>query len=150
MKNGKLISCGLVFFSLISCEKKNSNDYVSLDMDITVLNNEGDNLLSGSGIYNKNNINIYHIVNGQPQLYYDPNLKADKGFLLIDDGKGKNMIRVFANYIANEPSTLTLIKFGNSKMDTIKCEFSVEGSSLSTSKIWFNGELKSKQFTIIK
>jgi len=35
-------------------------------------------------------------------------------------------------------------------MDEIKCEFKTKGSNVSLEKVWFNGELKSRTFTVIK
>ena len=60
--------------------------------------------------------------------------------------------KLITNYDINrkETTALTLVKFGTSKMDTIKGEFAFNGRSVSLRKIWFNGELKSREFNVIK
>lgn len=88
-------------------------------------------------------------MNGQPQLYNEPNLDSDKGFMLYGDGSSVR-IRIFTDFNRNQPTALTLVKFGDLPVDTIKCEYRFHGSSVLLKKVWYNGVLKSGDFTIVK
>jgi len=49
-------------------------------------------------------------------------------------------------------NSTTLIKFGNTKADTLKAELQKDGASVKISKVWINGLLidRSKNFTLNK
>lgn len=139
----------LMFTLLIACEK-NAAISISNSVSFSVLNVQGQNMLSTSGGFNKDNIFVYYVVDGKAKLYNQPNLTASKGFNLFGGDGNNGVIQVFLNYEMNVPTSLTLVKFGNTKIDTIKSEFSFENNSVHLRKVWFNGELKSNAFTIVK
>ncbi len=150
MKTLKLITLLFPFFILVSCKKDEKGISMGNHIDITVQNKQGQNLLSAPATFSKSDINIYHFVNGQPQLYNQPHLDADKGFLLIKDGAGINKMRIFTAFTTNQPTALTLVKFGNLQTDTIKCEYRFAKGSLFLEKVWYNGVLKPREFTVVK
>ncbi len=151
MKILRLSTLLYTLFFLVSCEKDRKNVVISNHVEITILNQQGQNLLATPSAYTKSNINVYYFVNGQPQLYNQPNFQADKGFLLFKDGSGIDKIRVFTDFNENQPTTLSLIKFGNLQTDTIKCEYRFEDGSVFLEKIWYNGVAQpSPYFSIIK
>lgn len=51
----------------LSCQK-NSADIRSNFVNITVLNQQGQNLLIAPAVYDKNNIEVYNVIDGQAQL----------------------------------------------------------------------------------
>ncbi|RYG22135.1 MAG: hypothetical protein EOO07_00745 [Chitinophagaceae bacterium] len=112
-------------------------------------NQQGQNLLVSPAMFTKSNIETYHVINGQAQLFNQPNLDADKGFLVLEGTTGK-IIRIFPYFNKNEKISRTLIKFGDTKIDTIDCEFTFSGSSVLLQKVWYNGTLKSRQFAVVK
>jgi hypothetical protein len=138
----------LWIFLLVSCQKGgviNSNF-----VDIIVLNQQGQNILAAPAVYEKSNIEVYKIINGQAQLVNEHKFLADKGFILLNKDTGKEAIRVILNYDGKKSTALTLIKFGNTKIDTIRAEFRFPGNSVILEKVWFNGVRKSGTFSIIK
>lgn len=149
MKTSQRLLLSLGVFLLVSCEKK-SADVKSNSVDVTVLNQQGQNILTAPAVYDKSNIEVYNVISGQAQLVNVPNLAADKGFLLLDKGTGKEIIRVVLNYDPTKSTALTLIKFGNTKIDTIKGEFTFSGNTVLLKKVWFNGVEKSSVFSIVK
>ncbi|MES2417571.1 MAG: hypothetical protein V4541_05255 [Bacteroidota bacterium] len=149
MKQLKLTLLTSMLFFFVACEKSAKDVYLT-HIDIAVLNQQGQNLIGAASTYNESNIKIYQIINGQPQLYNEPNLDADKGFSIINVETGNEKIRVFANYMIRQPKSEILIKFGNTQVDTINCEFSINEGSAFLEKVWYNGVLKSREFTIIK
>jgi hypothetical protein len=52
---------------------------VLLNNDITVLNQQGQNLLAPPAVFTKENIDLLHVVNGQAKPY---NANSNKGFFL--------------------------------------------------------------------
>jgi hypothetical protein len=154
MKTFTKLVFSLLMLLLFSCEKKYGVD-ISNTIDITVLNTQGQNLLAAPAVFTKSNIDIYHIVNGQAQLFDNSNLPTDgdfdyKGFKIIDEGASR--IRIYLDYDVNrkETTSLTLVKFGTSKMDTLKGEFAFEGRSVSLRKVWLNGVLQTREFSLVK
>ena len=149
----KILKCSLfsiMLLCLFSCERSNNCcTIIDVDVNLTVQNQQGQNLLASPVLFTKSNIETYHVINGQTQLFNQPNLDADKGFLMIDGAKGKE-IRVFPYFNKTEKFSRTLIKFGNTKIYTIDCEFNFSGPSVLLQKVWFNGVLKSPSFVIVK
>ena len=149
MKALKIIPLTLLLFVFLSCHKE-SETFVSVDTNITILNAQGQNLLDDPKLYAESNINIYHLVNGVEQLVNQPLLDHSKGFAIIKDEKGKSTLRVYLNNNRKEKTSITLIKFGDSPADKIEAEFSYKGSSIVLEKVWFNGEPKDVNFIIVK
>ncbi len=140
-----------VLFCLFSCEEsKTCCTIINNEINLSVQNQQGKNLLSSPALFTKNNIETYHVINGKAQVFSQPNLDAEKGFLLLKDGNGKEFVRVFPYYNKKEKTSLTLIKFSDTKTDTLECEFKFSGSSVLLQKVWYNGVLKSNQFAIVK
>ena len=139
----------LTGFLLSSCEKNSKEIYAHVD--IKVINSQGANLLSTPAVYNENNIAVYFVKDGKAELYSQPNQNDNKGFLLIKGADGSDAIRLFLNYKQDESSTaLTLIKFGDTKIDTVKGEFSFEEGSVFLKQVWFNDKAKPMNFEIVK
>ncbi|MDT4861352.1 hypothetical protein FQZ97_959540 [compost metagenome] len=148
MKTLLSLFLSLIVLLFASCEKPGIE--ISTHVDLTLLNAQGHNLLAPPAVYVKDDINIYYVINGQAQLYNEPKLDYNKGFKIINEGVSR--IRIFLNYDikGKERTALTLIKLGTAKIDTIKGEFEYTNRSVFLRKIWFNGALKSHEFTIVK
>lgn len=147
MKTLSTLLFSFILLFCISCKK--NVDTVSRTVDITVLNQQGQNLLASPALYTKENINIYYVVNGQAQLYTGPN----KGFFFSTDYNttAAPWMRIDLNFDRKEKYPLTLIKFGNTKTDTIKAKFKITKHLIELQTIWFNGVQQSSNiFTITK
>lgn len=137
----------ILILPVISCGKPIAN--LDTRIDFRVVNAQGQNLLNTPGGYNKNNINLYYVIYGHTRLYSQPKLDADKGFMIND-----STITVYLNHLRYEKTSLTLIKFGDSKTDTIEAKFKFTGNySTHLEKVWYNGKRQDppyKIFTVIK
>ncbi|SFG67985.1 hypothetical protein [Pedobacter insulae] len=147
MKTLNLSLLLVVLFFAMSC-KKNA-DVIDVQVGISVLTADGRNALAAPALYDASNISIYHIVNGQPQLYVTPAVNGGKPFD-ITGSPGYEKLKIYLHFDRSTPTTLTLIKFGNSKMDTISGEFRFVDSSVYLEKAWFNGVSKPKAFNIVR
>lgn len=126
----------------IACEKDINSTYIDTSISILLVNEQNQNLLAPPAIINSSDINLYYLVNGVPQLFNKPTADAPKGFLINKDPEGRTLLRIFPND-SDEKFPITLLKIGNSTMDTIKCENDKKGSHyLSSIRVWHNGVLK--------
>lgn len=134
-----LLALTTIFFA---CKKQINSTIVDTFIDILLVNDQNQNLLAAPAIINSSDISLYYVVNGEPQLFNKPTANAPKGFLIIKDPDGRTLLRIFPND-SKEKFPITLLKIGNSKMDTIKCENDKKGSHyLSSIRVWHNGVLK--------
>ncbi|RZK60494.1 MAG: hypothetical protein EOO91_01265 [Pedobacter sp.] len=138
----------LTGFLVSSCEKNSKEIYAHVD--IKVINSQGANLLSTPAVFNNNNIAVYFVKDGKAELYNQPSPNDNKGFILIKGADGSDAIRLFLNYKQDEPTALTLIKFGDTKIDTVKGEFSFEEGSVFLKRVWLNDMAKPMSFEIVK
>jgi len=122
-----------------SCKKPDA--VVSPNIRIKVLNVQGQDLLNAPVVYDKNNITVSHIINGQKETYSELNANSHKGFRFVDGGAGLNILIVYPT-VTNEDTSTTFIQFGTLPPDTIKCGFIRNGKSVYCNKVWLNGELK--------
>ena len=147
MKTFKLCLLLVTLFLTVACEKKADN--ISNAIVVSVLTADGKNALAAPVLYNESNISIYHIVNGQRQQYLTPAFNGGPPYE-ITGSPGYEKLSVYLHFERNTPTTLTLIKFGNAKMDTLKGEFSFEDGSVMIKKVWFNGVLQPRAFSIVR
>ena len=131
MKAYIVILLSVLLFNF-SCKKPDMN--VDVIINVKVINLQGQDLLNNPAVYDKNNIQVRHIINGQENL-------SEGGFEFMDGEAGTKVLLVYPTQPTENIST-TLIQFGNSTPDTIKCEFIRSKSSLYCHKVWLNGELK--------
>ncbi|RYG21724.1 MAG: hypothetical protein EOO07_01865 [Chitinophagaceae bacterium] len=148
MKTLITIVISLIVLFCTSC--KNSINPQS-SVDITVLNQQGENLLVPPAGYSKENIDLSYIVNGEAKLYTSLFSHGSKGFFLIPD-LNLHKIRIDLNHDRKEKYPLTLVKFGNTKVDTIKAKFNyIRQSTPIIQAVWLNGVEKDiKGFIIVK
>ena len=145
MKNLPTVAILLIALFLSSC--KNSGPY-SIMVDITVLDQQGENLLASPVGYKRENIDIYYVIDGKAQLY-NPN--TNKGFQLFKDLNNNEVIRIDLNHDRKQKYPLTLVKFGTSTVDTLKAKFKHTSHSSELQTVWLNGVQKDiKGFIIIK
>jgi len=127
----------IIIFSLLLVSCKNNSTVIDTGISIDVLDQQGQNLLTNPATYTKDNIEVYYVVNGQAQLYDKPNLGISKGFIISKGINGNNDFRVYLNFNRKERYSVTLVKFGTSKTDTIKAKFKFTRESVFKEKITF-------------
>ncbi|MES2651959.1 MAG: hypothetical protein V4663_09465 [Bacteroidota bacterium] len=147
MKASKFLALFAITCLGFSCNNKMCCTDINVHVDLKINNSQGQNLLATPATFDKKNIEVFYVVDGKPERYDRPNLDASGAFILFDDLSG---IRVFLNHNKDEKRPVTLIKFGNTKTDTISAEFTRNGSSTQLKKVWLNGVLKERSFMIIK
>lgn len=147
MKTFKLCLLLVTVFLTISCKKK--SDFIDTDVLISVLTADGKNALAAPALYNESNVSLYYFNNGQPQLHTTPAFNGGPPYE-ITGSPGHEKLNVYLHFERNTPTVLTLIKFGNAKMDTLKGEFSFEDGSVMIKKVWFNGVLQPRAFSIVR
>lgn len=145
-----------ILFCLIfaNCNKENKNAH-SMVVDVFVKaiieNNSGQDMLNPdvNGHFNKENIKIINLVNGQEKEYYQPNLDLAKGFR-INNLSGKFIIDIvptmpdFAKDVEyDKKTTTTYIEWLPGNRDTILTVITYtrngRSSSIRTEEIWLNG-----------
>ena len=153
-----------IAFAGFSCKKPG---YVmDTIVQLHVVNQQSENLVANSAILNYDNIEVYHVNNGEKTLVNNVLMAFAKGFLIGPlEGDTTVGLRVTPNVgtLQNKPVEYrtTLIKLGDLGVDTIRCEVICQGGTLlAVRKVWYNSELKwdqklntgstHRQITIIK
>jgi len=147
MKKRNLKSFTLLYLSLIICSCKQSQPIPGIDFDTTldllIINKDGKNLLDSNtiGYYNKKDIKIYYMINGQKTEVYNPTLDAPRNFYIFkNESKGEYYFRVFVNSGADHEITSTYIQWRDNDIDTVKALIVRPSSNIiRCNKIWYNG-----------
>jgi hypothetical protein len=118
--------------------------------EIKVINSKGENLLNQttSGYYPPAEIRLYYVKDGVKSEVYNPMLDYPRNFLIIDNGNGDNLMRVFLDEGSdNNGMTTTLLQWHDGDVDTLRAKISRETggagcTSVICSQIYCNGKLK--------
>lgn len=124
----------------LSCQTPGGGTYIDISIEISLVDQHGQNLFAPTGPITKNDITISYLIDGKEVVYNEPHLDAAKGFSFIDD----KTIRILPNTDKKEKFPITIIKFGNFNADVIKCEVERKRGNAYTSivKVWHNNVLK--------
>ncbi|MDF1549534.1 MAG: hypothetical protein P1P88_17035 [Bacteroidales bacterium] len=164
----KLLVISTILFLINSCEKeKNDMTIVELTMDISYKDNDGLDLLDpvNENSFKKEQINLYHYIDGEGKLFYQENLDYQKGFNIYkEEGISDNYyLRITApndydnGSEINPYEAITLLELDESIIDTIKCKIEKGENSLVCKQIIYNDivvwrweDNTERRFTIIK
>jgi|GEM_PF-3593584 len=148
----------LLAFS-IGCKKSDPNVInISAVTNILLEDQQGNNLLTSPAKINIKEIQLYYVIDGKRVSAYNALMDAPKGFEIMKDQNGKEVLRVYLN-INQDKYPLTLIRFSESDTDTIKAEFIRKKGSILCSRIWYNEIIKwdvadplarEEHFTVVK
>ncbi|RZK56494.1 MAG: hypothetical protein EOO91_12010 [Pedobacter sp.] len=141
---------------LFSFCKKPGPIIISNSVDIRLVNQQSQNLLTPPTTLNESNIDVFYLSNGNATLFYKSSADFPKGFKIFNPD-GQESLKLFSND-ADEDFPVTIIKFGTYKADTLKCQVSRKNNSRIMNKLWLNGVLKfdaenrigSESITIVK
>lgn len=151
MKNKLLIIISMVFILGCSKDEPNNNGYVvSLDINISYINSDGNDLLNSSTInyYQFDSIKHFNVVNGAIVEVFIPNQDCPRNLMYITE-TNPFLLRVFTNTDGIEVNS-DEIKIGESTSylqlssidtDTITTEWRRTNKSTTISKVWYNGVL---------
>ena len=156
MKKTIFLLCVSVLASCSKSDKPIGGFSYSLDLNITLKNSTGDDLL-GTPNYNPTDIKIYNRINGQAVEVYNPTAGAPRNFMIITETTPKRM-RLFPNDAENELYPITYIQWNATDTDTIMTHYAKGENYKICDAAWLNGEpiifdsstTMSREFTIVK
>lgn len=164
----KLLVITTIVFLINSCEKeKNDMTIVELTMDISYKDHNGVDLLDPikENSFKKEQINLYHYIDGESKLFYQENLDYQKGFNIYKEEGISDYyyLRITApndydNGLEMNPyEAITLLELDENIIDTIKCKIEKGENSLVCKQIIYNDIVVwdwedniERRFTIIK
>lgn len=154
------------FIFICGCDNKDETGsiYISSHVDITVIDEKGNDLLDPDNTYAKSiktdDIKMYYMIDGKETYFYRPLLNASKGYLQLEpEGDIKTYrIRFFLNIESKETNTETIIEWDKEHRDTIRSEVDRNGGVTTITKMWLNNKAiwenntnsKSRSFTITR
>jgi len=146
----KLIYIFCIVIFLCSCEKEDryGPDFIDIQIEIKLLDQSGKNLLNPSNpnAYDAKDIKLYYLEGGNLKEVNYANYDYPRNFMILNEPDYR--IRLFPNTSKNEEFPLTFIKWNESDIDTIKCEFSAVNSSVICRKVWYNEKLMWDNFGV--
>ncbi len=130
----------MVIVLLSSCEKESLNFNLDRQIEILVTDKSGNNLLNPSNpeAYNIKDIRLYYLEDNNLKEVFYSHQDYPRNYMILDELDYR--IRIFPNASKEEEFPVTLIKWNETDMDTIKCEFSRTENSLICRKVWYNGK----------
>jgi hypothetical protein len=130
---------------ILSCEKTSGLGGIIMDSGVELLlvdQNQND-LLSKSTIntLNTDNIRIYYVNGTQKNEVFDAKLDFQRNFKIFDVNTG-NVMRLFPNDSLIDRYSTTLIEWNQNDVDTIRCSFTKNSTTLITDSVWYNTNLE--------
>lgn len=136
----------LLMISFFSCNSNDENQPSATNLDVGVsfyvLNENGEDLLNPN---NQNsiditNLKIYELINGEEVEINNPNSDAPKGFSVVSpEGKyDKYRLDLTLNILEKSNTTITLLKWSESDLDSFKTELEKGEDYIICKKIWVN------------
>lgn len=144
----KIIILPFIVCALTGCSTTDSDTAVHIDIgiDLVYLDQEGQNLLNPghADAITEANTNLYFLEDGTKRKVFESNLDCPKMFCIWQrEVDSVYFMRLFPNVIKGQDTASTYIEFSDGTMDTIKVEYIYDtSSSVHTSKVWYNDELK--------
>ena len=134
----------LLMISFFSCNSNDENQPSATNIDAVVrfyvLNNQGDDLLNpnNQNSIDTDNLKIYEIINGEEVEVNNPNMDAPKGFWISPpEGKfDKYRLSLTLNILEDSNTTITLLKWSESDLDSFKAELEKGEDYINCKKIW--------------
>jgi len=139
-----LLSVLITLFS--SCEEKLCGcTVIDADVNIVITDSDNRNLLDPStpGHFNKEDIRIYFVRNGQRQEAYAPNLDAARYFSINQTTDDNGFVMKLLPDLETRDSdiTTTIIKWNETEEDVVTCEVRHSDNTTIITKVWYNDEL---------
>ncbi len=161
MKNKMGIYVALIYLIvLVSCEEKETSYgfYVDRSAEIHVKNNNGADMLDPAtpGSLTEKDFNLYYLVNGQEQLYFEANLDHPKGlFITKKQNADSYSLIIFVNDRPQNNESITYLEFVGKRKDTLKSHFLPTNSynnpygNLIVDSLWFNNQPVARNFEMV-
>ncbi len=168
----KLLYFALIIMCFSSCTKKDNTDqddttsnfYKDVDVNLSIINETGDDLLNPATDSYFSDIQLYYVIDGikVKAQDYDSQIGGENGILLINETTPYKL-RCFTCDNDDDASSdsggiktgthIALLQLNDEITDTITTEWETNVDEYFTvTKVWYNGDLKSinESFTITK
>ena len=159
----------VIMIIIMSCskEKEEPSAFVlNVNVEFTVLNSKGDDLLSSETIdyYPVDSMKLYYLINNEKVEVqdFDPQIGGGGIFLITETNPHRISITTYAHgdeRLVNEEygvkigNSIAYLKLNNTDTDTIKTEWEAGDNYFINKKVWYNGVLQEypdRPFEIIK
>lgn len=146
MKAKMLLITTVILFTMSSC-KKDSSDYLNVDIHISYIDKNGIDLLNSSNpnAIKAADIDLYYLKNGIKTRVFDPNMDTPENFKIeYSESQHVYLIKIFINeYYDTNKMSETYIEFGG-RSDTIKASWyaNESKSNIHYLNVWYNNVLK--------
>lgn len=150
----------LVMFLIISCSKNSESDYIDIGIHLKLQDRSGNDLLdpNTNNSYNRDNIKLFHLIDGVEQYYFCGNCDHPKGYYFFKRDN-RYVMSIYTNFEVQQDGTdpITYIQWNETDRDTVQCHIkrNEDGSYIFCTKVWYNDVLVydnngERYFTIIK
>lgn len=140
----KYLTIFLITVMLLGCNSDEGTQQFSFGaaVEFIVLDNEGNDLLNPKtkGALAHDDIRLYYYLDGKYEEVYEPHLDSPRNFVIFKQNSNYR-IGVSLNHSEKEKYPKILIKWNESRSDTIKCEIYRTSSLIQADKIWLNNKL---------
>jgi hypothetical protein len=140
MKTIIIIFIAVLF--MISCKKEKVSLNLDGGIEISVMDNSGNDLLNPAtpNAFVDSEIKIYYLIDGIKKEIYNANYDHPRNFILFEKD-GEYRMGLSPNADEKEELPITYIQWKEIDTDTIQCHFSRTSNSVVCDKIWRNGTL---------
>lgn len=132
----------------MSCKDKKEDEIsmgivVSANIDLTIKNQAGEDLLDPATQNSFRNIKLYSVENGEKKLFFEKNLNSPNGYMLFKEQSSTYTLRVFTSTPEKNGSkeTINYLQLSEGVTDTIKCLYQSNTINTICEKVWYNGKL---------
>lgn len=174
IKNIIALTCSVLIITACNTEIEPTEEmplpgfHISTSIKISVIDQNGHDLIDPTieGHIKASNIQIFHLLDGVKEEYYENMLDAPKGYKIYEPGMlGNNSTYVLSLMATRSEKRLddvmpiTLISWAKNDIDTIQCKIEKVETSTFCTKVWCNNKIvweientdsTGRSFTLIK
>ncbi len=132
--------CCLLLLTMAGCDDEGSCcTIIDVDVYVHYQNQEGENLINSSDEFDESKIKIYYKNGNEYDYVKNDNLTYPNHHFVSEDANQNLILTIFpSNYYEGNRST-TLIELNNNHVDTLICEFELDGNNEIYKRGWLNG-----------
>lgn len=143
----------ILFILIIGCNPNDDDTQYNAyhygnALEFRVLDSSNNDLLDPDtpGAFDKKDIKLYYLVDGEKQEVFDGRLDHPRNFAIYNRGEELNnsdghIIRIVTNISESDTIPITYIQWNEKDTDTIKCEYVRTQNTIWILKAWYNDKL---------
>ena len=149
MKKLFLVPAALI--ALASCTQEECCVIISTDMEISIADAAGEDLLdpNNAEAFQEEDITLYNVIDGDDVPFFQSNLDQPRGFALRERTDGIYSLTVFVNIPAAEEIDesevyTSYLQYGDDESSRDQIDYTLSnpsGSSVMITQIWINGDV---------